>query len=47
MTSEVKCPNCGSQMKLRTAQRGKNAGNQFYGWIKTIFRSLSKHLVES
>lgn len=34
MTSDVKCPNCGSQMKLRTAQRGSNAGSQFYGCSK-------------
>jgi len=39
-TSEVKvekksetptCPKCGSEMVLRTARRGKNAGNQFWG----------------
>ena len=34
MSTEVKCPNCGSDMRLRTAQRGKNAGNQFYGCSK-------------
>jgi ATP-dependent DNA helicase RecQ len=26
-----KCPNCGSDMVLRTARRGPNAGNQFWG----------------
>jgi hypothetical protein len=26
-----KCPKCGSSMVLRTAQRGSNAGNQFWG----------------
>ena len=25
------CPKCGSRLKLRTARKGKNAGNQFYG----------------
>lgn len=25
------CPACGSQMKLRTAKRGRNAGGQFWG----------------
>ena len=25
------CPKCGSSMKLRTARRGRNAGNQFWG----------------
>ena len=25
------CPNCGSRMVLRTAQRGSNVGQQFYG----------------
>ncbi len=25
------CPNCGSRMILRTARRGRNAGNRFYG----------------
>jgi transposase-like protein len=25
------CPRCGSEMRLRTARRGKNAGSQFYG----------------
>lgn len=29
--AEVKCPNCGSPMKLRTARKGKNAGGKFYG----------------
>jgi len=27
----VACPRCGSQMVLRTAKQGKNAGNQFWG----------------
>lgn len=26
-----KCPKCGAQMVLRTAKKGSNAGNQFYG----------------
>jgi superfamily I DNA/RNA helicase len=26
-----KCPKCGSEMKLRTARRGPNAGNKFWG----------------
>lgn len=25
------CPKCGSEMRLRTARRGKNAGSQFWG----------------
>jgi len=25
------CPRCGGQLRLRTARRGPNAGNQFYG----------------
>lgn len=25
------CPNCGSEMKLRTARKGKYAGQQFWG----------------
>ena len=29
--AEVKCPKCGSLMKLRTAKRGPNAGRKFYG----------------
>ncbi|MBA7697075.1 hypothetical protein ES703_105733 [subsurface metagenome] len=28
---EVYCPDCGAHMILRTARRGRNAGNQFYG----------------
>lgn len=28
---EVKCPECGSPMVLRTARRGPNAGGKFYG----------------
>lgn len=27
----IKCPKCGSDMVLRTAKKGNNAGNQFYG----------------
>lgn len=30
-TAERKCPKCGSSMVLRTARRGANAGNQFWG----------------
>lgn len=26
-----KCPRCGKAMVLRTAQKGKNAGKQFWG----------------
>lgn len=26
-----KCPRCGAEMVIRTARRGKNKGNQFYG----------------
>ncbi|MCI5138810.1 MAG: nuclease [Candidatus Electrothrix sp. AR1] len=29
--AERKCPKCGKPMVLRTAQRGTNAGNQFWG----------------
>ena len=25
------CPRCGGQLVLRTAKKGDNAGNQFYG----------------
>ena len=28
---EILCPECGNPMVLRTARRGANAGNQFYG----------------
>lgn len=28
---KVKCPKCQSEMKIRTARKGKNAGGQFYG----------------
>ncbi|WP_022942668.1 NERD domain-containing protein [Psychromonas hadalis] len=28
---ETACPKCGSEMVLREAKKGKNAGNQFYG----------------
>lgn len=27
----LKCPKCGGELVLKTAQRGKNAGNRFYG----------------
>lgn len=30
-TAERKCPKCGNSMVLRTAKRGANAGNQFWG----------------
>ena len=30
--AEIKCPKCGSNMVLRTAKRGANAGNQFWGY---------------
>ncbi|WP_269490053.1 topoisomerase DNA-binding C4 zinc finger domain-containing protein [Alkalilimnicola ehrlichii] len=30
-TAERKCPRCGNDMVLRTAKRGANAGNQFWG----------------
>jgi restriction system protein len=29
--AERKCPRCGSSMVVRTARRGNNAGNQFWG----------------
>jgi len=29
-----RCPECGAEMVLRTARRGKNAGNQFWGCPK-------------
>jgi hypothetical protein len=29
--AERKCPRCGSSMVVRTAKRGSNAGNQFWG----------------
>ena len=31
MSSEPSCPICSSEMVLRTARRGSNAGNQFWG----------------
>ncbi|MGM9634555.1 MAG: NERD domain-containing protein [Candidatus Avispirillum sp.] len=31
VTQTVKCPRCGGALVLRTAGRGKNAGNKFYG----------------
>lgn len=30
-TDLTKCPLCGGELKLRTAKKGKNAGNKFYG----------------
>jgi hypothetical protein len=30
-TSEPKCPKCGAAMVLRTAKKGANTGNQFWG----------------
>lgn len=30
----MKCPKCNSEMVLKTARKGKNAGNQFYGCSK-------------
>lgn len=30
-SNPLKCPYCGGNLVLRTATRGKNAGNQFYG----------------
>ncbi|MHA1920876.1 MAG: topoisomerase DNA-binding C4 zinc finger domain-containing protein, partial [Promethearchaeota archaeon] len=29
--AKVKCPRCGANMMLRTARRGRNKGNKFYG----------------
>ena len=29
--TDLKCPRCGSPLVLRTAKKGDNAGNQFYG----------------
>jgi hypothetical protein len=31
LQSRVTCPRCGSPMVRRTARRGRNAGNQFWG----------------
>lgn len=28
---KIRCPKCKSEMKIRTARKGKNAGGQFYG----------------
>lgn len=30
-SQEYKCPRCGGKLVLRTAGRGVNAGNQFWG----------------
>lgn len=27
----LRCPRCGNELVLRTAKKGNNAGNQFYG----------------
>ncbi len=32
--TEVTCPECGSEMVLRKARKGKNAGNEFWGCIQ-------------
>ncbi|MEO8426252.1 MAG: restriction endonuclease, partial [Verrucomicrobiota bacterium] len=32
-TAAPNCPNCGKPMALRTARRGGNAGNQFWGCV--------------
>jgi restriction system protein len=29
--NQLICPRCGSELVLRTARKGANAGNQFYG----------------
>jgi len=29
--TDMICPRCGSKLVLRTAKKGDNAGNQFYG----------------
>jgi len=34
VSSAIKCPLCNSDMILRTAKRGSNAGNQFYGCVR-------------
>ena len=30
-SDELTCPKCGGKLVLRTAKKGMNAGNQFYG----------------
>lgn len=30
-SQDYKCPRCGGNLVLRTASRGVNAGNQFWG----------------
>lgn len=47
MASEKVCPKCGKQLVLRTAQKGENAGKQFWGcsgfpkcWYKEIVAKL-------
>ena len=42
MVNEVVCPDCGAPMVLRTARKGRYAGQEFYGYsdyprCKTIF----------
>ncbi|WP_039928179.1 restriction endonuclease [Alishewanella jeotgali] len=34
VSSAIQCPVCNSDMVLRTAKKGPNAGNQFYGCIR-------------
>ncbi len=34
VASAIKCPVCNSDMVLRTAKKGPNAGNQFYGCVR-------------
>ena len=34
MNASAQCPKCNGEMVLRTARRGKNAGNQFWGCLK-------------
>lgn len=34
VSSAIKCPVCNSDMVLRTAKKGPNAGNQFYGCVR-------------
>ena len=34
VASAIQCPVCNSDMVLRTAKRGPNAGNQFYGCVR-------------
>lgn len=34
VSSAIQCPACSSNMVLRTAKKGPNAGNQFYGCVR-------------